>query len=669
MDDIKAVAQEAQAQSNSIASGSIKFYRNGAYYEQEINADLMYEFGTDENGEVMHYTNTTDYMGTVFDAYVMKDDTGAIIPVQWDMYSENYDLSITEFTEINYPFTYLVGYSYGDSFGIENLVLKLHGSAVENVNLDLTYGYEDGTYSFEFGYWYLDTWSSVPQNYYEISVSFSVAEDKHMDHAIVSVTTYESESFIIDDELGTISVLDDATVSEIRSYDISQVAGPRDYVSTLSLSSFYATSFDLSYDGEKITEDTLIEINKGDNIKLAIENVLPSTANFSFDDVTIEVVDGDEDGISGSLSTWFGTNLSVFGEKVGTYTVKVSSKNVSYTFTIKVNAVGPKSVSVSYSTKKPGGGYNADVVNEGVINGFVGVEYVIQASIMPYNAEQAVTATCTSDNASDCNIEVKTFGLSEYAEIKDWNCFTASAPGDYTVRVASSVAENVYVDITFHIVEAPTFKQLFENDYAYCSYNGLEYKFEFIASNNEGTEGTAILTDVKNAKTESVTYVITKEESEYNIAFTHVSGDELNIVLKASLSYDLYMYKASMWGDGGSYEQLVEYDLKLALLGTWTVTDENNICIEIYFQANGSATLNITNYSNYQSIVIAMGTYDLAIGDESFIGTFTATNLYTGTLVSETITFEVDLDFSTITISVAVDEATVYTGVLEVAQW
>lgn len=667
LDAISTAVASVKEKANSIASGTIDLERKGTSYEDTINVQLMYEF--DATGANMHYTDSYSVAGDVFDVLVLTDESGNIIPVQESFFGDGYERPYIEFSEVNYPYSNVLGYEFDTVFGIENLVFELATLASENINKDLTCSLNDGAFSFSFGYWTVGEDSSEPSSYYDVSVSFSVAAAGHMDHAKVNVKTYYSDSFLIDSELNVVTLLDDVVAPSDVTYDVNQVAGERDYVCDFDLSIFYATSFDLTCEGDAVTEDTLIKVNKGVSVDLSLENVLPDTTNFDFDEVNVEVIEGAEDGVSGSAS-YYGNNFSVFGEKVGSYTVRLYTKKVSKNFKMEVTEVAPESVNLSYSTAKPGNGYDAKPLEKSVATGYVGVEYIIQASVTPFNAEQGVVASCISDNASKCSIEVKNFCLYAWGDPQDWNCFTATEPGDYVIRVASEKDESVYTDFTFHISAALTFAEVLANDYAYCSYSGLDYKFVFTPVNDDATEGSLVIDDYGNDKSETVNYKVVADEANYVFELTHVSGDELNVDLRASASKALYMFKKDIYGDGGSYESLVVFSPKLSVIGSWYgKSDDSVLTCELTFQASGDAYLSIYVTEDYSTVVFAFGSYDLVAYDDVYTGAFTATGYYSeNKLVSDTATFTVDANLSQITISVRVNE-TIYDFVLVIEQY
>lgn len=666
LDVLNAVVAGVKEKANSIGSGTIDLERKGLGYDAPVNAQLMYEF--DATGANMHYTNSTSTSGDVFDVWVLTDESGNIVPIQ-ESYDGGYEKPYIEFSEVNFPYSSILGYQYDTVFGIENLVAKLAESAASNVNKDLEYSLNDGAYTFSFGYWTAGELTSEPEEYYDVSVSFSVAAAGHMDHAKVNVKTYYSTSFLIDSELNVVTLLDDAVAYNDVTYDVNQVAEARDYVCDIQLSMFYATSFDLTYDGEAVTADTLIKVNKGDSAELSLSNILPETTSFDFDEVNVEVVEGDKDGVSGSASYW-GNEFNVYGEKVGDYTVKLYTKNVSKNFKMKVTEVAPESVNVSYSTAKPGNGYDAKPLEGSVANGYVGVEYIIQASVAPYNAEQGVVASCTSDNASKCSIVVKNFAISSWGSPQDWNCFTATEPGDYVIRVASEKDASVYTEFTFRMAAAPTFAEVLANDYAYCNYSGVNYKFDFTPISADATEGSLVIEDYGNGKSETVSYKVVADGANYVFELTHVSGDELNVDLRASASKALYMFKKDIFSDGGSYEPLVVFSPKLNLIGSWIgSSDDQSISCDLSFQANGNASLNVYTADDYSYVVFAIGSYDLVASDDGYTGTLTATSYYSSSkLVSDTATFTVNSDFSQLTITMQVDDTT-YSFVLVLAQY
>lgn len=104
---------------------------------------MPFEFGSDKNGDVLHYVDF-DWNMNQQDAYIMKDPNGSILGITKKSdgtISKQYE----EYSEVQYAFSNLLGYGEATLYGTEGLLEGLLGYAQRNVNQDAKFGAKEGS--------------------------------------------------------------------------------------------------------------------------------------------------------------------------------------------------------------------------------------------------------------------------------------------------------------------------------------------------------------------------------------------------------------------------------------------------------------------------------------------------------------------------------------------
>lgn len=335
--EILQLVAKAKEKASLISSGTVTLNKN-SLYEGLTSQEMPFEFGTDSNGDTLHYVGF-GYDGRK-DNYLIKDEKGAIVPI-----TKNSTGKISKpwgtFTEVAFPFENPI--SSGNIMGTEGFLSYLLEKANSNVNKDLKVSSKDGVFSASFGYFEsLDTWT-----FYKIEVSFSIGTQNEIKTAKIKVDEYPKASFIVDDELGVITLLEGASVNSSKEVVISQTTGEKTFVNPYKLEDFYATSFDLTYNETVLTSASNVQMEVEGNASVKIENILPATASFAFDEIQISVTEGTEGGLSAFYDS-YNNQISINASSVGTYLVTVWTKKVTKTFNVVVTTAQPKSISLSY---------------------------------------------------------------------------------------------------------------------------------------------------------------------------------------------------------------------------------------------------------------------------------------------------------------------------------
>lgn len=609
--DLLALAEEAIntaiAKADSVSNGTIEYSYESPLYGSTDSDTIPFEFGTDENGDVLHYKRTQYY--STYDWYVMRDGNGDFVVVKKDEDDEISNSSYPSFEGIGFPYSNILDYSVY-YFGTESLVENLFNIAKDNPNKDLVITHEsDDQYSLSFGYLYTDEYDN--NKYYKLELSFSIGSEGEFKTAKVSSTYYDSSCYNIDPEYDTVTLHSDAVAETIYTYDITQETGTRSFVNPYNPDGFYATSFDLVYEGETIASDSTIEIEAGESASISVENILPETTSFSFDDIDLSVTSGDEDGISASFSSWR-NEISLYGYTAGEYTLEAKSKNVTKTFKVNCKPAAPESISLSYSTKGVDE-YNSYVC-DAEMDAYAGVEVVYQANVSPYAASQEVTASVTSFAADDYSFALKTVDINDWTSA-DCYCFTAKTAGDYKLKFVSADSSDVYTEVTVHVSATPTFAEVLADDYAAKARNAnhdqeVRYYFSFTPTGT-GETGSVTIEDRFNSKTEVASYSISQNGSNWDMTITHVSGDELGITLKIGSDYSLKMYESD--DESGTGKLLSKADLAFMASGTYS-GKSGDMSLYISLGTAYDLTFNMSN-SDWTAYLYFDAKYELVSGN------------------------------------------------------
>lgn len=603
---------------NLINGGEVKIDAKTMF--SDTSSTSVFEYG--ENA--LHYSGV-EY-GSNYDMYVIKDGD-KLVAIKKDgtgKISKPYNQP----TAFGMVFENVIGYD-AKYYGAENLVNEIYKLGKTNVNKDLKYEVADDTYKVDFGYFEsLDAY-----NYYTISMAFKVGDKEEFKEVSLKVNGYNSDSFLVDSELGVITLNSDATPINATTYTITQTVGDKTFVSPYNLEDFKATSYDLVYNGETLTDSSVISIAKGEYIDIEIKNLLPETASFTFDEPII-TTKGAEGGLNANYSSYSNT-FSVSGTIAGDYEINIVSSKVSKTIKVTITEAVPKSIGVSYNTETISG-YEAHVINDNAFSGYVGVTYIINTSVNPYEASQEVNAYISGVDASKYKLEKKNITINQIVGAKELWCFTPLEAMTYPITIESSVNSEVKTIVNVNTVKAPTFAEVLSSDYA-DRMSDIAHYLTF-TPNGDGATGTVKIEDRENSKTGVFNYAITKIEKAYKFTLTHVSGDNFTFDLYMNFDYSI-VYK-----NGDFYNTLSKVTNEFLAIGNYSGTlnnDEDILMINL--MNNNEASLNF-NDNKYFSC-----NYSIKENSENYVGTFTSGQYTNNPFVSLPIEFNIDKAFKTIT--------------------
>ncbi len=640
IEDLQKASAKAKAQAKAIKGGIITLSETSSFGGPTKKV-MPFEFGSDKNGDVLHYKDF-DWSMTEQDAYIMKDPSGSILGITKasdGTISKQYE----QYTEVQYAFRNLLGYGEETLYGTEGLLEGLLGYAQRNVNQDAKFDGKNGIYEFSFGYFAsLDTYE-----FYTVGASFSLGEKDELQAMTAKISAYNQSSFIVDDELQTIQLLNGATPTSTKEYQITQTIGERTFQNPIHLDSFYATSFDLTYEGASVAEGSSISVETGGDVSIGLANVLPETANFDFDTVTVTVTGGEEGGLSGQF-TKYSQAISLSPSAVGEYRVEVKSVHVTKTFQVNVTAAQPNNIGISYFVEGPDG-YTAYSYSDGIA-GYVKVTYIIAANILPDAANQEVTTSVFGAEASAYKIERKEIRVNEWTDPKEMICFTPLVAGGFDITIASAV--NPAVAATVHITASPTpsIAAVLSSQFASRMGGTIKYVVSFTPSPSvDGSSGSIHIEDKVSKKSEDATYTLAKGEKFYTFTLTHVSGESFGLTFKMSFDFSLFYFDAN-----GLANQMSKVTPEFWIQGGWTATS-GNYTFSFQFYSTGEASM-MVNSSDFTVSEYFSCSYTLTETTDGYDGTFTANPNTENPFVTLPLSFKVDKDFTKVDTSFSFQE-------------
>ncbi len=639
LDDLEAASAKAKEKIQAVCGGTVTLDETSSY-SGPTQKVMPFEYGVDKNGDVLHYVDF-DWEMKKTDAYVMKNKEGSIIAVTKDG-EGNISKQYQEFADVQFAYRDILGYGF-DYYGAEGLLDGLLATAKQNVNKDAKFSFEDGQYKFSFGYFSsLDTYE-----FYVVNASFALGEENELKSMGVKVASYGSSAFIVDDELQTIQLLDDTTPNSTKEYAITQTLGDRAFQNPIHLDDFYATSFDLIYNDKTIVDGETIQIEVGSDASLDLSNVAPATTNFDFDSIEVSVTEGDETSLSGSFNS-FSKQISLSSSNEGNYTLQIKSTNVTKNINVTVLPAQPKQINVSYFVEGPDG-YTAYPYS-GKIDGYVGVSYIIAATVSPDAASQELSVALEGNvSLDDYTIEKKQIQVNEWAPARVMYLFTPLKAGDFDVKFTS--VANTEVSTTVHVSakEAPSLKTVLSDDFAWKQGGAIKYYVAFEPS-EDGLTGNMVITDRTSNKAEAASYILTKGEKYYEFALTHVSGESFNLAFKMSFDFTLFLF-----GEDGFANQMSKVTPEFLIAGSYGATSgDYNFTITFFDGGEASFLFNKTDFSasGYFSCSYSL----MANGEAGYTGELLASTDTTDPFISLPLSFSADKEFTEIRCSFVYQE-------------
>ncbi len=424
---------------------------------------------------------------------------------------------------------HLNGYSFSGEFisyaitavGVEDLVYRLYylvndeeyGSNVKD--LVTFYDNETGYYSFMFSY-----------KGYNYGVYFKVNDEFVMETVYITGGTGFADM-----------------TAEGKEYVISikQTVGERTAVNNeYAPEKLLINSFVLKGpDGQVLNDGDMIEILAGSKnlVNLSITDVLPTTANASFDKIV--AISNDTELIS------FNNNGTVIvnGQSEGVWNLTLSSDHVS--ITIKVKVTYPAPTEIGPAIYYPDG--RTSTASE--VEMFLGDILYFNAAVNEH-ADSRYKVSVLRANASTYElVEATTVEISG-RELKV-SSFVPKIVGKYIVQISSIAAPQLYCTFTITVSEKPTVEELLSGNWQMNYSGSILYEVSFAPESEGATKGTVTIVDSSRASGMSgskLTTVYTYEYFEDGIQLVYASGDENVINLKVTENMEL-----KIQGNGGTF--------------------------------------------------------------------------------------------------------------------
>lgn len=263
----------------------------------------------------------------------------------------------------------LIGYYYSistltDAYGAEKALEALYNLSYSSAASDYVYNYEDGVYSFSYGYLYVNTDTGAGEenhvDYFEVSVSFSISKTGALTDLTIICDCYsnslENEAdndFVYNQPTNSITMKDTA-IPDTYTFVVSQTEGERTYVSEKKQSDFIPESFDFYTDSScTVKLGSSLSATEGTTLKIYLGNFSPAgtSADYIADTFTY----------SSDLYTWlFGGSISIYCRTVGSYPVEIELGGRKISFTVNVTE---KSGTGTAEPPAPDNGIRVEITN------------------------------------------------------------------------------------------------------------------------------------------------------------------------------------------------------------------------------------------------------------------------------------------------------------------
>lgn len=467
--------EAALSNSNKVNSGTVSIENYGTVNTYEYAYGQNYTTYSNPDGEY-HFTLNED--GSVFGVNIYENLDGQMAV------SSVYDP--TEIYMEGPDFSSVVQYQ-SEVYGFENLISYLHAAGIEEES-EYVWNYKEGLadectvcgnhHSYTFSY------ETYVNDYYNfVDVKFTVDPLTNiLASANINIDTYYSESMDYNAENNTFTVKAEITEADFtRVIEASQNAGERNLVNEHTPEMYQFESFDLSQNGNPLTNETVIEAVVREPIYVSLSNVTPETASFEVDQVNVVAYDSNNEesySVFGGYEADY-ESIVITAYKVGEYTIEVSTSNITKTF--KVN------VAYSDLTSFEVGVYDSNYY-----------EYVAKSSINVYpNVEVDITSIVNENANPAYTIELAATENASLTEGEDNNYyFVATTEGTYDVVLTSTVNPDLKSTLTITVLPAPTAADILVGTYQFFGAMWGTVTYEFTPESEGATSGTVAISAV-----------------------------------------------------------------------------------------------------------------------------------------------------------------------------
>lgn len=439
---------------DKVVSAKYDFGMNSEDAPYEAVVDTI-EYGSNN---ALHYTETQ--WGLTTDHYVYKDGDnvygynvdadGRVLP---DTIYDDEQVNGIDVT--NFGFYNPTGYgTYYYSF--EKIAKLSADAALENAqgNRGITMPTEN-SYDVGFNAVYSDDWD----NKYYYSVNLQVEFDpttKALKKLHSETWLYDSYQVEVDTD-GIFEVIESAMYSRVVNYEAT--VGTRTTLTVpYDVTNFYYTSFGLAYNDDEVAQNSTVivdyEFGTYDPIEFTLIDVLPSTANSRFDQVTVTVVDKATEAetydVSGNVN---GNTLSFYPNAGGEFGITLETRDFSFAFNLTINMDLPSAESFTIweviymeNAENPDWSYHyTDTPQESYT---LGAAVAFNATAEPYGCDGSYTMSLTCNGAP----ATITYGsYVEYGFTYYYYTTTLSTAGTYVLTATSTVVPSVSSSVTFTV--------------------------------------------------------------------------------------------------------------------------------------------------------------------------------------------------------------------------
>ena len=582
IDDVIRAATTADI--TKIAGGTLTTNTTYGWSGSTTEEVFTYEYG---NGS-FHMSGKK--YGDDYDLYLVFDTDGSVVAIEKDS-DGNISKAYTTYYNAALPISDYLGYG-SSAYGAEGLVQYLGFTGKNDPNGDLKFGFENNAYYFSFGCLYDSS------TFYTVNVSFAVS-DGAMTNVNAEVVEYGSDAFVTDDELGTTSLNADASYTTRTLFTIEQDVGTRTFKNPYDLEGFAVTSYTL-VDSNNTPIDDTFTMAMGDYPSLKFSSMAPETANLTFDIPQLTVTGGD--GLNAYFYS-YNSSIGLSASATGTYTLEIKTKKVTKTITVVEELPKPTSVSLAYYAASPSG-YNWTEVTDKSMNAYTGVNYYLAPTVSPYSANQSLNVTVDGEEDGYTITETGIYLYSGSTTPVNTYAFNATKAGTYSVSFTSTVDSTIGYTVVITVADAPSFKDILGIDSGFAYRSGsVKYTFNFGSFDETGANGDVSIKDVQNDKTESATYVISKNETTglYEFTLTHVDGDDLISSFSLGFGADFNLYLVTSYDGYVSASALSVASSKFYLTQYWKGVS-GDMTFSAQFWSNGTVDLKMMDsdmFANY----------------------------------------------------------------------
>ena len=504
IDKVTSDASAALVNGGSIINTNTYYFGAEPYVSTE---NVTYLFG---NGYL--YTNDGIYERW----YTLMDDMTVFAARRVDGMFEAESASADDMA--GYYFNGQFLYGAMEARGVEALLYDLYAFALSNGGVRTSYHAATGTYGFDF--YYYNGYGSL----YFVTTRFVHSAQGAITDMRITSTVYSSYE---QGEDGSFYVADGAAIESKYDMVITQTVGERTAVNEYGPEKFRFESFDFMDDDEFPVGD-VIYLDPGKSTKLYFTNVVPETASAKIDLMNVEI-NADSSQVIYYMA-YSGDHIYIKGVAAGTYTMTVTTANVTKTVTIVVGTPALQSIAPQIYYKDYSGLYTTTVGTTYTL--YAGQTLYFNALANPTAANADYTVSASGGTLGSGTV---TYGSSKVAV----STFTAPA-GTYTITLTSTEDEDITTTLTVNVQPEPSVGDILSGtymadifDYNVSQTSSSRVMVTFAPKSAGAAEGQVTLTRGEMSEVLSYRY----ENGE--IVLSHVSGDLLGYTLTLNDQYSV----------------------------------------------------------------------------------------------------------------------------------